>query len=874
MRKLTRLLACIATVFAITACGGDDGAAGPQGPAGPPGPTGPAGPGAPGPSGSATGDLTGAITAVTIDSAAGQRVTVTFTLKDAAGSPVVGAQDKGFDFHIAKLIPASNTAPAAWQSYVNRSTRGFSGTGTPVIAATYERAKPTPVATTPGTYTYTFCTALASVASFQYYGSGTEPAGSCASTVVARSGVLSGAGWDAVKGGLDLAYNAAATTRIAIAGADGAFVNITKDFVPSSLPTLATVTAKQVVTNASCGACHAEDSTKRGKLLIGEKGVGHTGRRYAVELCSVCHNAGSFDPATSVAGAWKTVDLKVLLHDSHAQHFSQGGSFGGVGDIRNPSGNVAGLDTGLPAGQRPRFNGAPGVITCRNCHDNANDKIVSAQPTNRADADKIAYQTNVSKQACASCHDGSIGGTPIDFNNHFGAHPDNSQCALCHAPGKSASVLSGHTTPYSTPNNVELYPGAKILKYEISSLTVDAATGTPTVKFRVLAGDTAATLAPINLKAPPAGICVLPACVGFGATGGAGLNFRLAWAKPMIQPTANNSGPPISSPVDWNNFGGGGRQYWNNQTTLGASFQAFDQPVGVTVNAALLALMSDPDAQGFHTVTLPAPARFPISPVYETLTLKAVALESYLVVNNYNISGDAVMKGVDGTTSTVRREIVDMTNCETCHERIGFHSNAGRANNAEYCATCHNPEITSSNIFSGSASYPPGSPAVSFSQRPNGFKDMLHSIHAGQFRKTNNVNDPFNFIRGNPLASGGNGPMKFQDVVYPAQIGDCQTCHKPNTYAVPSLAGLAWSVVKMDTLTGLGTANPAAGSAVPAAGLHDPLKAERIGPAQAACGSCHNSTSAKIHYTVNSTATGESCAVCHGPGAAFEGHKK
>jgi OmcA/MtrC family decaheme c-type cytochrome len=821
--------------------------------------------------GSATGDLTGTITAVTVNAATGQKVTVTFTLTDAAGLPVVGAEAKNFEFHIAKRVAATTSAPEFWQSYINRSDQ--EGTGATVFAGGAERAKPTAVAGSPGTYQYEFCTPLASAATFQYYGSGnSEPAG-CAA-LVANSGVISGAAWDAFRPTLNLAYDAAASTRIAIAGRDGAIVNVIQDFVPSSLPTLSTVTAAQRVTNASCGACHAENSAKRDKLLFGEKGSGHLGRRYKVELCVMCHNPTSFESATSTAASWKTLDLKVLLHDLHAAEFPQGGSFGGVGDIRNPSGNVSGLDTNLPAGQRPRFNGAPGVLNCRNCHDNQNDKILPFQPTNRTAADKVAWQVNISQQACGSCHEGTIPGTPIDFSNHFGNQQDNSQCASCHGQGRSLPVNEAHASVYSTPNNPLLYPGAKFLKYEIASVTVDAATGAPTVKFRVLIGDSpTSTLTFVNLKAPPAGVCVLANCQNGNSA--AGLNFRVTWAKPMIQPTALNSGPAITAPVDWNNFGAtaSGRQYWNDQTNLGTGKVAFDQPTGATVNAALLALMTDMDADGYHTVTLPAPARFPATPVYETLTLRAVAMESYLVINNYNISGEAVMKGIDGTNSTVRRQIVDMLACDTCHERIGFHSNAGRAQSAEYCATCHNPEITSSNLFSGTASYPAGTPAVFFSQRSNNFKDMIHSIHAAQVRKAQDPADAFNFIRGNPLGSGGAGPMKFQDVVYPAQVADCQTCHKPNTYGLPSGAGLAWSAI--DVAPALGTANPAAGAVADATNLlHDPLKTVRIGPATAACGACHNSPDAKIHYTINATGLGESCSVCHGPGAAFEAHKK
>jgi OmcA/MtrC family decaheme c-type cytochrome len=205
---------------------------------------------------------------------------------------------------------------------------------------------------------------------------------------------------------------------------------------------------------------------------------------------------------------------------------------------------------------------------------------------------------------------------------------------------------------------------------------------------------------------------------------------------------------------------------------------------------------------------------------------------------------------------------------------VGFHSNAGRANNAEYCAACHNPEITSSNLWTGSSAWPKyGATVYSYSQRSNNFKDMIHAIHAGQSRKAQNPGDPFNFIRGNPNAvSGGSGPMVFENVHYPARISDCKTCHLPNTYRVPSGAGLAWSAA--DVGPALGTANPDAGTTPDGTNLlHDPLKTARIGPARAACGSCHNSPDAQIHYIINSTALGESCSVCHGPGAAFEAHK-
>ncbi|HSM21183.1 MAG TPA: hypothetical protein VK876_03120, partial [Rubrivivax sp.] len=147
----------------------------------------------------------------------------------------------------------------------------------------------------------------------------------------------------------------------------------------------------------------------------------------------------------------------------------------------------------------------------------------------------------------------------------------------------------------------------------------------------------------------------------------------------------------------------------------------------------------------------------------------------------------------------------------------------------------------------------------------NNFKDMIHSLHAADIRKAQNPLDPFNFIRGNPAGGGGGqGPVVFEDIAYPAKIADCKACHVADTYKVPASGQYAWSAV--DVQPSLVAADDRL--------LFDPTLTERQGPATAACGSCHNSTSAMAHFAANTvTPVGESCNVCHGPGAAFESHK-
>jgi OmcA/MtrC family decaheme c-type cytochrome len=642
---------------------------------------------------------------------------------------------------------------------------------------------------------------------------------------VANAGVISSAAWDAFKPSLNLAYDAAAPTRLAIIGRDGAIVNVVQDFIPSSLPNVLASRVNAVVTDASCGACHAENSLKRDKLLFGTKGSGHLGRRYDLGVCSACHNAAGFNPETSTDTEWETLDLKNVVHHLHTYgDYPQNTPFGGVSNIGTgfaPGANPLWAQIGLP--------GLPGTYNCRTCHDNQNPKILPAQPANRPAEDKDAWQTRITQQGCGSCH-------PVDFTNHYGNQPDNLQCVLCHGTDRSEPVRMSHATPYPTPNNPELYLGAQKVEYEIASVTVDA-NRQPIVKFRVKVDGT-----PLNLKALPANIT------------GVSTAIVVAWSSPMPAPASSANGPAIAKPVDWNNFGTTtGRTYWNYDVSL--NLRSYDQPRTQSLNAAVIASLTGPDADGYFTTVAGINPTTPIAFPADT-TLRGVGMESYLTFTNangtMNISGNAPFKGIDNTPATMRRSLVDIDSCNTCHERIGFHSNAGRANNPDYCAACHNTEMSSSNVFAGTHT-----DGKVYAQQPNNLKEMVHSIHAAGIRET-----PFNFIRGNVAATtGGQGPHPFEDVIYPAQISDCGACHKTGTYKLPASTSYAWTVLN---------AQPALTAAAP----HNPGLAVRQGPATGACGSCHDSASAKAHFAAN-TATSigaESCNVCHGPGASYEAH--
>jgi OmcA/MtrC family decaheme c-type cytochrome len=262
---------------------------------------------------------------------------------------------------------------------------------------------------------------------------------------------------------------------------------------------------------------------------------------------------------------------------------------------------------------------------------------------------------------------------------------------------------------------------------------------------------------------------------------------------------------------------------------------------------------------------------------------RSIGMESYMTVAgtttdidgttsipySYNIAPPSLTAGIGTEKGLVRPSVVDINKCLTCHERLGFHSNAGRNNNPDLCVLCHNPEMTSSNTFAGYVKGSTGAWLIAnstdtgaffVSEKPMNLKDMVHGIHAGEERS-----DPFNFIRSapNPIPpatspGGGAGVYEFGEVVYPGKLADCQGCHKAGTanYDVVTNANAMWSTQKSNA--DLGTQGA----------VLDPKLYSRLGPNTAACGSCHDSDEAKAHFNLNTSfgLGSESCSVCHGPG--------
>jgi OmcA/MtrC family decaheme c-type cytochrome len=178
---------------------------------------------------------------------------------------------------------------------------------------------------------------------------------------------------------------------------------------------------------------------------------------------------------------------------------------------------------------------------------------------------------------------------------------------------------------------------------------------------------------------------------------------------------------------------------------------------------------------------------------------------------------------VTDAAPVARRKAVDIAKCNTCHDQLSLHG--GQRFNTEECVMCHNPN----------ASDKARRPADQLPVESIAFKRMIHRIHTGE-----DLSQDFT------VYGFGGSKNTFNEVRFPGDRRDCQTCHLPGTYTVPD--------------------NPPAGRLATATprDWFTPQLANT-----AACLGCHDTQAAAAHAYVNTAPFGEACAACHGNNAEF-----
>jgi len=232
------------------------------------------------------------------------------------------------------------------------------------------------------------------------------------------------------------------------------------------------------------------------------------------------------------------------------------------------------------------------------------------------------------------------------------------------------------------------------------------------------------------------------------------------------------------------------------------------------------------DTSGVHTYTfnnaIPADAKgsFTIGMEgYNSATLMAGTTQQLTLRD----AGLNVTKSfsIDGSPLAERRKVVTIEKCNSCHFSLSLHGD--NRNKIEQCVLCHNANETDAARRPASAG-----PAQSVD-----FALMIHRIHTG--KEGEGAITIYGF---------GGTANDFSKVGYPGDRRDCTQCHVNGSQNLP----LVGERLNVKTPNGL-------------------LK--ELGPATAACTSCHTSRDALSHALANTSAIGESCGACHGANSEF-----
>lgn len=783
------MLACSLLVIG---CEGDDGPAGP-----------------PGPPGSGVATVPGAGLQISVLSATAPATgpaTVTFTVKDAAGTPIdflselragnFGAT-RGPRFSMAQASVAGGTYDQALYETDSTGAPGGKQTRPTSVPASIalEQAAALYTQNADGSYTFTFPTAAPALPTLAS-GFPMAPVQS-AQTLV---GVHAARTFDGVQYPFGASY----------------------EFIPAG----GTVTPHQVVSDAACNKCH--------KQLTAH------GTRRTVNLCLTCHTPGWVqNPGTNNTA--NAIDFRVMVHQIHRGQQPT--------DSQNTNPWVykwsVTNDFSTVAFAPPNT-----VRNCVFCHEGG------AQSDN--------WKTKPSRAACGSCH------YAVNFatgaGHLAGAQANDNGCAGCHQPdtdGAAPSITKVHSFLYDALTNttftgVDL--GVVIDSVDVSTPTAGTVTftvtrdgapadikATPLDSLRfTIAGPTTDYGGP---RGPVAGAGELNHTVGYIQTGsfaGANSSFLTATGTPgqFTAPLATISGTPAA-------------------TTNIDLTPANGTTVGVGVEAYVL-----------ETGTCPAPpcaerewAQRPLPPTATSPT-------------------GVIYARVGGGNATPRRLITDAAKCNVCHEDLGFHGGEARKG-PDYCAMCHNSRNVNDERTSQFEVDPDTGGAFTKTPGTVQLSVMIHKIHKGgeavpvgspptpRPTYTLGATRNFNADEETGRAEGEAPPAEFSHQ-FPGDIKDCQTCHLPGGYGLPEASVLPTRSVTFTCVDATGDANGVCGTLSASGGVVAPDTAAGdqywdktesfVGAGRAHCGSCHDSTAADAHISLNTIEGVESCEVCHGDG--------
>lgn len=897
-KPLSMLL--ILAVFALGGCMPEDGKVGPQGPQGERGPEGPPGPPGPqGPPGTGSGGTTTGGMLLQIDSAmvnASGNPVVTFTLKNADGTPYDNLGQTGFGsaaFTFAKLAPRTryNTG-YDWQNYIMRERTPGAGSdqvlgpNVRTVVGNTEAIDATRLENLGnGQYRYTFglnvnnaritvqglgnlvtCVpngAVNNLGDLCYWLDGTAlPAGS---RVVGDEYIV------------DYAPNLTHRVAMQLTGGLPA-TNAWYDFVPAGGSVTVT---REIVTVDSCNTCH-------------EKLAMHGGGRVATQLCVTCHNPGSVD-----ANSGRSNDFKQMIHKIH-----RGSTLPSVG-VKIPYFIRSSVNfdwSGVRFPQAIHEAGANyGIDNCLKCHmgQDSKDAItkLAGNDANLVDKLKLAKVTKDgdlwrqrSVEACSSCHD----------NVYWwrGAAAESLPAKLAQFYGVGAGPGSGTDLPTGDWRD-KVHPGGTSNNGTwvgcsnegchgmITSLADDAVwpklgdrgseTG-PGTDWTTLPHRAHLSFLRAAIRSDMLETQIASATLGTDNGGNTPLEVKIrVWDKAQNKALVHGTDATFSLNfvIGWMGNDSADYNQSNHATWPGRTLD---------INGPWSSVGA-PDADGYYTVTL----NIPTANLPETGTGTVATQNGVTLINTWGIeAGVPTVRplhvtqsfSIGGAEITPRRVVVDvMETCRSCHMRFSKHGGNGR-NNPQLCVLCHNPNNTdiSHNARQGKLGEYDGK-----KEESKDFKRMIHAIHASSKRERGYQLRAIAFaVKTKALEKSLTTPtLTARTSHFPTgrSVGNCNTCHVNDSFVLDRVVtgtagGLRKGVIGSTWKTGEHPPENAQGAYAP--GLNELSNHTKFSPVTSVCSSCHDSEYAMEHMkwgggSDNATIDDpnpnlETCAFCHGPG--------
>jgi len=757
---------------------------------------------------------------------------VKFSVKDAAGNPVVGLANKSksstatiatlpnIAFTLAKLVPGTtfaangktyNAEPSKWVSYlVTRPPTVAEKTAAPdvTVYGTYPTTdtQGTLVDNGDGSYEYTFyrdpkqaaaqVASLADVPAAYKYKADLGDV-SYDATLTHRLGIQLGG--NAPGTGSNTPTGVTVVTAVPI----GEPTNVVFDFRPDGA---ALAAQRDIVKTDACGNCHD------GKVLA-------HGSRKEPNYCVTCHTDQirySFSMEAPASGYTLTggttgstaqkraetavVDGRAVGNWSNFMHkLHMGGGLVKQGYNYNANGGAMMFNSvKLPQN----------VLNCTSCHDGtAGADNQTAQGDN--------WKSAPSALACGACHDGinyatGNGATLADKARDVAAkvaigttqsgHPagalaDNGTCTLCHTADTMTLQHTGKLPATADASK-------RTLSASIKNVVVGAADGSVTVNFTVSDAGTAVTDITKFTKPSFGLIKLVPAADGTSSNWlsyTARFRTKTVDMAPVLQGNVENTGTLTANADGSFSY----RFALLNGSTPG-DIRTIDHAHNVStgVGAYTGTSWTGPGA----TV---AGTGVNVVPFEPTLTHRVTMSFAKVGTPNVDNATNATLDFVpSGAAVTSKRNIVTMANCATCHAGSKLHS--GYA--TEYCVACHN-----------SSTFDP------FTGETVDLQRLVHKIHMGK--------DLPSVIAGGSYIV--NGTHNYSAVGYPGRINNCTVCHS-ETATKPG------TTTKLENATNWTTM-----------------------PTTEACGTCHDSRIGLAHMAQNTLGGVQTCVTCHSAGSVL-----